>query len=687
VDIGGTFTDVVLQASDGRAWSYKLLASAKDQSQAVLEALNQLTRRAGVSLHDISEVVHGTTVATNAILEGKGAKTALLTTAGFRDVLELRRLRVPELFALSYRPPEPLAPRRFRLEVQERMAADGSVVKAPDRRQVREALRSLDGAGIEAVAVCFLHSYANHAHERLAGEVVASEMPGAYLSLSVDVLPEIREYERTSTTVVNAYVGPLVSKYLDSLDASLKRSGFRGKLRVMRSDGGIMSAQAASRLPAQIIESGPAAGAVAAARAGLAAGTGDVISFDMGGTTAKASLVEGGRPSLTTEYEVGAGINLSSKLVKGRGHALKLPVIDLAEVGAGGGSIVWRDGAGALKVGPHSAGSSPGPACYGLGGTDATITDANLCLGYLNPVSLGGGTLSLKPDLAEKALARLAGSGGRDALLRLAYGIHEIANSTMVRAIKAVSTYRGRDPRDFALLAFGGSGPIHACSLARALSMPDVLVPPAPGVFSALGLLDASPEYQFVRTCILNVAKDDVRQLEPVYEAMTAEASAQLAADGFDPARCTFTRRADMRFSGQSYELTVDVNDGADGPALDTALREQHMRSYGHVPERAEAQVVNARLVVTVGAEKGSHRAFQPGSGRAAESSRKAYFGERWGVVETPVIPRDGLAGFPARGPLLIDEFDSTTVIPPDCAARLDDYGNITLTVGGPSAK
>ena len=678
VDIGGTFTDVVLEAADGRTWAYKLLATSQEQSRAVIEALRSLTGDAGVSLADISEVVHGTTVATNAILEGKGARTALLTTAGFRDVLELRRLRVPELFALNYTPPEPLAKRQHRIEVDERTGADGSVVRPLDVEQARRAIRSLAGAGIEAVAVCLLHSYANPAHEQALGELLAQEMPGVYVSLSSDVLPEIREYERTSTTVVNTYVGPLVSRYMDGLDRDLRKAGFRGSLRVMRSDGGVMPVAAASRLPAQIVESGPAAGAVAAARAGMAAGFEDVISFDMGGTTAKAAMVEDGRPNLTTEYEVGAGINLSSKLVKGRGHALKLPVVDLAEVGAGGGSIVWHDATGALKVGPHSAGSNPGPACYGLGGTQPTITDANMCLGYLNPGELGGGTLRVDRSLAEKALATL----GDDSLHRVAYGIHEIADSTMVRAIKAVTTYRGRDPRDFALLAFGGSGPIHAASLARAMGIRRVIVPPVSGVFSSLGLLDANPEYQFVRTCIVNLKRDDLASLETTYTAMTADAAAELTRDGFDPARCTFSRRADMRYSGQSYELTVDVAPGAGAQELAGALREQHMRAYGHVPVGAVAEVVNARVVATMAVDRVSSRRYQATHGAGAAGSRAAYFGEKWGIVETPVTSRSALDAIPTAGPLLIDEFDTTTVVPPDCSARLDGSGNILIEVG-----
>ncbi|MDA1280820.1 MAG: hydantoinase/oxoprolinase family protein [Chloroflexi bacterium] len=445
-DIGGTFTDVIIVDSNSKMWSRKVLTTSDDYSRGISEAVAELADAAGLSPRQISRVVHGTTVATNAILEDKGATTALITTRGFRDVLELRRLRVPELFSLHYRPPIPLVPRRRRYEVDERIGAQGQIVSPLNTESLETAIESIAGDEVGAIAVCFLHSYRNPGHEAEVGRMLRARFPRKFISLSIEVLPEIREYERTSTTVINAYVGPVVHAYLNSLTNRLKRGGIDGPLDIMKSDGGIMSAEVAIRTPAQMIESGPAAGVIASARLAKLTGRKNLITFDMGGTTAKASVLENGLPTWTTEYEVGEGITLSSKLTKGRGHALRLPVIDLAEVGAGGGSIVRIDDGGGIKVGPDSSGPQPGPACYDIGGTEPTVTDANVVLGYLNPHQLAGGNLKINSTLASDVISERVAKPTGTSLEEAALGIHQIANATMIRAIKAVTTYRGRDP-------------------------------------------------------------------------------------------------------------------------------------------------------------------------------------------------------------------------------------------------
>jgi N-methylhydantoinase A len=682
-DIGGTFTDLVLIAPDGFAARKKVPSTVDDYSRGVVEGLQELLTEAELA-GSVDEIVHGTTVATNAILENRGARTALLTTRGFRDVLELRRLRVPQLYDLFYRPPTPMVERRLRLEIGERLDARGKVVEPLDEASVRAALRQVAEDGAEAIAVCLLHSFVNPAHERRVGELVREALPEIYLSLSVDVLPEIREYERTSTTVINSYVGPVVRSYLTSLRTRLDAAGLAARLRIMQSNGGVMSARAAIEKPSHIVESGPAAGVIAGHRLGQRLGLPNLITFDMGGTTAKASLIEDGQISRTTEYEVGAGISLSSRLVKGGGHALKLPVVDVAEVGAGGGSIVWLDRSGALKVGPRSAGATPGPACYGLGGTEPTITDVNVILGYSNPQQLAGGTVRLQAELAEKALGdAIARPLGRS-LVDAAYGAFAVANATMIRAIKAVSTYRGRDPRDFAILAFGGNGPIHAVAIARSLQLRRVVVPPAPGLFSSVGLLEAEPEQHFVRTFFRAIAAVDLAELNREYERLASLARGALADEGYPAADAEYARLADLRYAGQAYELTIPAPAGRwtreDLLQLAESFEREHERTYGHRASGEPVEIVNLRLLARLRRIAGP--AFAPREAAAgAPGERPAYFGPEHGTRRTPILRRGHLDPTPRPGPLIVEEYDATLVVPPESAAWLDEHGNILIEV------
>ncbi len=686
-DIGGTFTDVVLLGPDGTYHTKKVPSTPADYAEGILDGAVQALGEHGVDEASIREVIHGTTVASNTVLENKGAKTALITTRGFRDVLEFRRLRVPHLYSLFYEPPTPLVPRRLRLEVGERVGAGGEVITPLDEESVYAAVDRIRAEGADSVAVCLLHSYRNGDHERRIGEIVHSELPDLFCCLSVDVLAEIREYERTSTTVVNAYLGPIVQGYLSSLSARTRSAGIAAPLRIMQSNGGVMSIDRAAESPARIVESGPAAGVVAAQRVGERVGLDNVISFDMGGTTAKASLIEDGSLSWTTEHEIGAGISLSSRLVKGGGHAVKVPVVDLAEVGAGGGSIVWIDRGGALRVGPRSAGAVPGPVCYDAGGDQPTVTDANVVLGYISPSELAGGAVKLKPDLSANALQDKVATPLNTPLLEAAYGVHVVANITMIRAIRAVSTYRGRDPRDFALIAFGGSGPVHAAEMARSLGVRTVVVPPAPGLLSAVGLLEALPEYHFVQTHFAPVDGVDPGAVTGAFERMEGRAVRDLTQEGYPSDDIETQRAADLRYVGQAYELTVPCPSGSlDSKALGAlaeTFHDEHERTYGHRASDEPVEIVNLRL--TAMGTPGQVSPTRPG-GSAAEpqrGERSAYFGADHGSVATPVIGRGGLTIAPQDGPLIIEEYDATTVVPPNCTARLDDAGNIVIEVHG----
>src|SRR5262245_28587328 len=491
VDIGGTFTDIVFLGADGALHTKKVSSSVDNYARAIVAGMTAALHEAGLSGGDIAEVLHGTTVASNAILELKGARTGLITTKGFRDILEIRNLRMPRLYDLTWSKPPPLVERYLRVVVDERVNTYGGVDRALDPADAEAAVDKLLAEGVEAIAVCLLHSYANPVHERLIKEIIKRRAPDLPCCISFEVLPEIKEYERTSTTVINTYVMPIVARYLATLRAELEGLAIAAPLLLMQSNGGLTTADAAMKTPMHIIESGPAAGVIGAQALAQALTLPNVITFDMGGTTAKASIVEGGEVGRSLEYQVGGGIMLGSRLLTGAGYLLKVPAIDLAEVGAGGGSIVWIDAGGSLQVGPRSAGASPGPLCYDLGGTEPTITDANVILGYINPAYLVGGALPLNADKARRVFeASLAARLG-PSLAHAAYGAHQIAASNMIRAIKAVSTERGRDPRDYALFSFGGNGPLFAAGMAEALQMKRIVVPPSPGLFSAFGLLYA----------------------------------------------------------------------------------------------------------------------------------------------------------------------------------------------------
>ncbi|MBV9542757.1 MAG: hydantoinase/oxoprolinase family protein [Chloroflexi bacterium] len=678
IDIGGTFTDLVLVRSDGTVVTEKVLSTPDDFGRAIVTGVRDLLQRTDVT---VTDVVHGTTVCSNTILEGKGARTGLITTRGFRDALEIGRMRYPRLYDLTWSKPPPLVPRRRRREILERLDHTGNVVEPLDEASVERTLRLLLEDGIESLAICLLHSYANAAHEQRAREIAETLAPELPISLSCEVLPEIGEYERMSTTVINAYLQPVVGSYLANLSRSLGSINVHALVQVMQSNGGIMAASAASERPIHIVESGPAAGVIAAQHLAAECAISDVIALDMGGTTAKASIIEAGTLQRASEFEVAGGLNIGNRLNTGAGYRLRVPAIDIAEVGAGGGSLVSIDSAGALHVGPESAGAAPGPVCYGLGGEQPTLTDANLLIGYLNPSSLLGGSLSIDFGRAKAAFARsVAQPLGLDPL-QAAYGVHQIAVANMVRAVKAISSERGRDPRQFACVAYGGNGPLHAVSAAAEIGISLVIVPPSPGLFSAFGLLTAEPSAHAARSLLRVTQTLTADTLEHAYQQLEREVLDSLVAQGYAPTQARLARTIDVHYAGQSFELSLAMPSPVDRAAvesIDVRFGAEHERTYGHRAGDDPVEVVHIRVQGRV-----PGRAVSTGRQVSAKTppatAREAYFGARDGVLQTPVLNRAHVEATPRPGPLIVEEYDATTVVPPGWTIRRDDRDNLLI--------
>ena len=683
-DIGGTFTDIAFITSGRVVVSRKVASTPTDFATAVIEGVRDILGSRGLSLARLAELRHASTIATNTILEHKGAPTALVTTAGFRDVLELRRVRVPVLYDPHYLTPKPLVPRRRRFEVRERIGPRGEVITPLDEDEVCALAEQIAATNVEAVAVCLIHSYANPAHERHLGKILARKLGERFVTLSSDVLPEMREYERTSTTVINAYVGPIVSRYLASLVNRLSSEGFRGRTLIMQSSGGMLAAPVVVNKPAQIVECGPAGGVIGAATVCRQAGYGDAITLDIGGTTAKACLIEGGKFTKTTDYEVSGALSSTSHMFKGKGYALKFPVINICEVGAGGGSIARVDSQGVLKVGPESAGAVPGPVCYGKGGDAPTLTDANLVLGYLNPCALAGGTVPVDAGRSHAAIAGEIAPLLRQGVFESAYGIHIVANANMMRAIKSVSTYRGRDPRDFTLFAFGGNGGVHAVGLATSLGMRRIVIPPAAGVFSAVGMLYAPVELELSRAFARRLDASAMRTLIDAFEDLHRAVARSLE---YPVRSIAFARFVDLRYRGQAYELTIAADGSSpsdvSGRRLAEKFAQEHERSYGYRLGRdAELEIVAVRVRGTVKARRRISLATVAAGGSGETSRmdhRRCYFGPRLGLRRTALLSRSTLARRGKPGPFIIEEYDSTIVVPPGWRARLDAHGNVVI--------
>ncbi|HVH75749.1 MAG TPA: hydantoinase/oxoprolinase family protein [Stellaceae bacterium] len=681
VDIGGTFTDVALvEEENGRIEVFKVPTTPRDFGEGVVAGLRAGLRQAALDPAAVALLSHATTIVTNALLEGKGAKAGFVATRGFRDILELRRSSRADLYDLLQDAPAVLVPRRWRFEVTERIGAQGEVVTPLEEADIDRLVAAVREAGLETVAVSLLFSFLNDAHERHLGERLRAALPGVGVYLSCEVLPEIREFERASTTAVCAAIGPLLAGYLDGLQQRVSALGLP-RLHVMGSSGGMIEVGEALRMPAMAIESGPAAGVVAAALAGKALGLSSLISFDMGGTTAKASLVAGGEIAVTAEYEVGGGGH-GKRAMNGTGHPIRVPVIDLAEVSAGGGSIAWVDAGGALRVGPASAGADPGPAAYGKGGRDPTVSDADLVLGYLDEAALLGGALKLDRAAAEAALARAVAGPLGLGTVEAAAKIVEIVDNNMAQALRIVSVERGHDPREFSLVAFGGAGPLHAAALARLLEIPEVVVPPAPGAFSALGLVAGDLKRDYSKT--LYTALDEIgpERLAAAYAGLEESARAMLEAAAIPPARRALERAADLRYGRQAYELTVPCPDGpieaATIAALARRFHERHRRTYGHANEEERVQLVNIRLRA-IGRLPPVALRRPPDPAGARERRRDAWFAET-GFIRTAVLWRDGLsARSRIEGPAIVESADSTVLIPPGWVAAVDAAGYIRM--------
>ena len=688
IDIGGTFTDVALvEETTGRIGVAKVPTTPADPAEGVLRALETAMRRHDVAAAEVGLLSHATTIVTNAILEEKGARAALVTTRGFRDVLELRRSARANLYDLFQDPPATLIPRRRRFEISERIGADGAVVVPLAEDEIDGLVAALKAARVDAVAVSLVFSFLNPAHERRLGARLRAALPGVPIYLSADVLPEIKEFERTSTTAVCAYVGPVLASYLARLEAAA-RSRALPPLHLMGSNGGVLQAAEAIAMPAVAVESGPAAGVVAAALVARQTGRKNLLSFDMGGTTAKASLIRNGRYETTTEYEVGGGSNMTRSM-NGTGHPIRVPVIDLAEVSAGGGSIAWVDRAGALRVGPKSAGADPGPACYARGGTEPTVTDCDLLLGYLDQRSLLGGDLAIDPAAAAAAVrTRLAEPLGIETQMAAA-AVIDVVNHAMAEVLKIVSVQRGHDPRDFVLAPFGGAGPLHAAALAAELGMTEVICPPIPGAFSALGLIGADLRRDYVQTLFVTTDAADPAAVEAAFTALEKKGDAMLDEAGVAPERRRFERSVDARYRRQSYELAVPVaSDPVDRAALASianSFHQRHRATYGHDNRDEPVQIVSVRVAAIGAIPPLVVRDVPARPGTDALKSRRKLWFHQTGAVDAAIYDRRRMpAGLELMGPAVIESLESTILVPPGWTAKTNEDGFVLLTRAKP---
>ena len=688
VDVGGTFTDFVLvDEKRDLIFTGKRLTTPEDPSLAITDGLERLVSESGTSVPELDAVVHGTTLVANTIIERKGAKVGLITTKGFRDSLEMGREIRYDLYDLFFEKPEPLAPRFLRQPVDERIDAKGNVLRPLDENTLGAAAEKLVAEGVEAIAICFMHAYANDAHERQAKEILDAKYPDMPITTSTEVAPEIREYERANTACANAYVLPLMQRYLGDLSQKLSDQGLKQPLYLMQSGGGIASVTRGQAAPIHLIESGPAAGATAGAFYGRLTGTEQVISFDMGGTTAKMCLIEEYEPEHAHEFEAGR----VRRFKKGSGLPLKVPVIDLIEIGAGGGSLARVDNMGLLKVGPDSAGSEPGPVCYGLGGTQPAVTDADLLLGYLSPEYFLGGEmdldLGLVKDAVEEKLANVTGLSVEE----VAAGIHSIVNENMASATRMYIAEKGRDPRRYALVASGGAGPVHAYGMAKLLKISRVICPLGAGVLSALGFLVAAPGTDSVRSYVSRLENLDWDRLNRLFREMEEEAMAQIVEAGADPATVTMRRRADMRYSGQGFEIDVPVPDGEmDGSAADVmrqSFLDKYQELFGRQIDDLPIEALTWRIYAS-GPTPNVELNFagqQIDEEPSDKGERQVYFPET-GYATCKIYNRYALKpGDSFRGPAVIEERESTAVAGPDTTVSIDKYLNLVIDIDPPA--
>lgn len=689
VDIGGTFTDLVLvDLKTQKRYVGKVLTTPREPAQGVLNGLSKVLAQSGVDPAAIAYVIHATTLVTNAVIERKGARTGLITTQGMKDLLEIGREQKYELYDIYLQVPEPLVPAPLRKEAVERIYVEGEVLVPLDLEQLRGTIHELARAGVESIAVSLLHSYANPDHELAVEREIRQSHPEISISLSSKVAREIREYERTSTTVVNAYVQPITERYLERLRQELAERGVRGELLIMLSSGGITSTDAAKAVPVRLIESGPAAGALVGAFYGQLTDQRSVLAFDMGGTTAKACLVQNCQPETTYSFEV-ARVH---RFKKGSGLPIRAPAVDLIEIGAGGGSIAHLDELGLLKVGPESAGAEPGPACYGLGGTEPTVTDADLLLGYLNPDYFLGGEMRLDPAAAENALRKRVAEPLALDLTQAAWGVHNTVNENMASAARIHIAEKGHDPRRFTLLATGGAGPVHAFRVARKMGISRILCPPGAGVASSFGLLVAPPRMDFVHAYVTRLEEIDWSRLNEIYREMTRQAVEELARAGVREEEIRFVRQADMRYVNQGHEVVVPIPEGElsgkDGQVLRESFREVYVKLFSRYEKDVPVEVLNWRLIATGPRPAASFAASDAApdgqNGQTLKGKRKVYLPEAGGYQEVEVYNRYALRpGDSFQGPAIVEERESTAVIGPGATCSVDRYLNLVIEIRG----
>ncbi len=680
VDVGGTFTDLTLvDVAAKRVSIHKVLSTPADPSRAIMTGITELLDRERVDWSAVDHLGHGTTVATNALIERKGAKTGLLVTAGFKDLLEIGRQTRPALYDLRKEKPVPLVPGYLSKEIPERVYHDGAVRTPIDVVALRQAVAELRDAGVESLAICFLFSFVNPDHEKAALAVARDVFPDAYVTASHQVVSEFREFQRLSTTVLNAYLGPVMKKYLTNLQASVRAAGMPRDPYITQSNGGILSLQESIHAPVRTAVSGPSAGVMAATHVGRLAGLENLITLDMGGTSADISLIDRGKPLLSTERSV-------------EGWPVRIPMLDIVTIGAGGGSIAWLDAGGALKVGPQSAGANPGPACYNFGGKAPTVTDANVVLGRMNPQRILGGRMSLEIQAAATAIETEIARPAHLSRVAAASGVLDVVNANMVRAMRLVSVERGYDPREFTMVAFGGAGPLHAVALAQELGIPRILVPPSPGTLCSLGLLVTDIRIDLVRSLLLKPSAETLPAMVQVFHQLLAEGRAALDKENVPAPQQTLLRAIEARYQHQNYELLLSVDD-ADVtepglPGLIAKFHAEHRRLYGYARPRASVEFVNFRVTAVGELPKAPIPACPPreagGEQPVPAGTRAVFFQESAGYIPTPVYLRDDLRCEDRLiGPAVIEQMDATTVIPPGVCFSLDGNGNLIIDLTG----
>ncbi len=688
VDVGGTFTDgVLISEATGKTSITKVPSTPSDPAVGFLHAVERILEQQGLRPQDISYLVHGTTVATNSLIEGKTPRTAFLTTAGFRDMLEIGRQVRPSLYDIHFQKTRPLVPRDLAFEVSERLDATGEVLVELDEEGVRKVARQLKEQEVKSIAVCFLHSYLNPRHEERVMEILHESDPDLLVSLSSHVCPEFREYFRASTTVINACVRPMLARYLEGIQDRLKGQGMEAELLIMQSSGGVLTFETGAEKPAYMVESGPAAGVIVSNFIAGGLGHKDVISFDMGGTTAKVGLILDGRPKVTKEYEVGAQALPGTGQSRGSGYPIRVPVIDLVEIGAGGGSIAWVDPGKILRVGPQSAGADPGPVCYGRGGKEPTITDANLVLGRLNPGFFLGGEMGLDTEASREGIRQRCAEPLGMEVVECAHGIVEIANAEMTNALRIMTVRRGYDPRELVMVAFGGAGPLHANRLCAEMQIPLLIIPPSPGTASALGLLVTDLKHEFAQTRIMQQDKVDLDAINSLLSTMEKEGRTALRQEGLADEDITFLRQIEIRYAGQSYELAIDCpGHQVTSQDLDAVIAEfhrEHDRTYGHGYPDQPVELVNFRVTAQGAIRKPQLweiAASETSVESAVKETRSVFFGATHDFEETPVYDRGRLArGHRFEGSAIVEELDSTTLVEPGFQVEVDSFGNLLI--------